>query len=511
MGAGSRPAQAVCSAAVTLRDFVLVEFARAWQEEQGAARVDPEVVTLLRDEGLPDDDEGRLLAYSRRLLAHRLDDDEGQGSIDALRGAISALFVLVPLAGVFAGAAMLGAALPPPDVRPVSVFQFVAEGVLLPGVFLLWTLVLTTLLATSVGRLHWAAWLLALVRGRALRTRVGALAGRVARRSRVTGPLFAHLSHLFWIAALVVFLGLGFWRFAFADYLFSWSSTLSFTGEQVHRLFGVLSAPVEWLPGVDAPTAEQVRLSEYGSLSLAGETGGAYVHQTSDPLSDQGLRKGWFGALLAIVAFWGLLPRLGAAGLSLATVRRRVAQGLETPTSRMILAALAPRQQVRGAEPARAAVAVPLVDGPATSPADRAGRGLDVLVFATDPPAPELLARLRLDRLGLSGHTARIASDDDDDAMDAAIDHLASSGGPEGAVVTLDVASIPDGLKAELIARAVQALGADAPVHVLLTGVARFAASPRGNKLDARLAAWTALAERAGVAADRVHSDRDAP
>jgi len=497
---------------VTLRDFVLVEFARAWQEEQGAARVDPEVVALLHADGaLPDDDEGRLLAYSRRLLAHRLDDDEGQGSVEALRGAIAALFVLVPLVGAFAGAAMLGAALPPPDVRPVSVFQFVAEGVLLPGVFLLWTLVVTTLLATSVGRLHWAAWLLALVRGRLLRTRIGSLAGRVARRSQVTGPLFAHLSHLFWIAALTVFLGLGFWRFAFADYLFSWSSTLSFTGEQVHRLFGVLATPVDWIPGVDAPTPEQVRLSEYGSLSLAGETGGAYVQSTAEPLADQALRKGWFGVLLAIVAAWGLLPRVLAAGASLLSVRRRIAKGLESPTSRMILGALAPRPQIRGAEPTRDGE-TPL-EGPSPGPAspDRAGRGLDLLVFATDPPSRELLARLRLDRLGLSGRTASIASDDDDDAMDAAIDHLRSLAGPEGAIVTLDVAGIPDGLKEELIGRAVQALGAGAPVHVLLTGVARYVASPRGAKLDARLDAWRTVAGRAGVPADRVHTDRESP
>ncbi|MCO4773797.1 MAG: DUF2868 domain-containing protein [Deltaproteobacteria bacterium] len=493
---------------MTLRDFVLVEFARAWQEEQGAARVDPEVVGLVREHSAFQEASGpeRLLLYAQALLHLRLDDGEGQAAAQSIRGTLSAASILVPLLGVLAGTAMLGAALPPPDVRPVSVFQFVAEGVLLPGVFLVWTLLITQALAGSVGRLHWVAWLLTLVRGRALRTRVGALAGRVLKRSGVTGPLFANFSHIFWVCSLGTFLGLGLWRFAFTDYLFSWSSTLSFTGEQVHRLFGVLSAPVAWIPGVDAPSMEQVRLSEFGSLGLAGETGGAYVQSTADALADQGLRKGWVSVLLAIVAVWGLLPRILAVFTSRAAVGRRIRRSLEDPTSRMILAALSPAPSARGAEPDRSEPHAPSHPEPA-SITDRAGRGLDVLTFATDPPSPAVLDRLRLSRLGLSGTVAAIASDDDDDAMDAAIAHLGSADGPEGAVVTFGVEAIPDGLKEEFIARVVGAVGRDAAVHVLLTGGERFKRSPRGSRFAQRLTAWRDVAHRAGVPAERVHSD----
>ncbi len=499
---------------MTLRDFVLVELARAWQEEQGAARVDPEAARLTRD--APDYDaasapEDKLLLYANTLVGLHLDAGEGGSAAAAIRGSLSLLGVIVPVVGGLAGAAMLGAALPSPELRPVSVFQFLAEGVLLPTAFLAWTLVVTRLLAGSVGRLHWAAWLLALLQGKVARSRVGALAGRVLRRSGVTAPLFASFSHVFWIASLAAFLGLGLWRFAFVDYLFSWSSTLSFTGEQVHRLFGWLAAPVAWIPGIEAPTMQQVTLSEFGSLGLSGETGGGFVHSTADPLADQAQRKGWVGVLVAIVLVWGLAPRFVALAVCRWSVRRGIRRCLDDATSRMILAALDPVAPAVGAEPRRDEPPPPALPRATGSVQDRAGRGLDVLVFATDPPSEATLKSLKLSRLGLSGTVALIAADDDDDAMDSAIDHLGSSRGPEGAIVTFGVEAIPDALKAEFLARVVAALGADAPVHVLLTGGAPFAASPRGARLPDRVAAWTTMAAGAGVPALRVHDDRELP
>lgn len=511
---GSQPRSGLCSSAVTLRDFVLVEFARAWQEDQGAARVDPAVVEATREDPSfesASSDSDRLLLYARTLLHMRLDDGEGQSAAVAIRGSLSALTVLVPLLGAAAGIAMLGAALPPPGVRPVSVFQFVAEGVLLPAAFLVWTLVLTRVLAGSVGQIHWASWLLALLRSRASGTQVGALAGRVLRRSGVVAPLFASFSHIFWLVGLAVFVGLGAWRFTFLDYLFSWSSTLSFTGDQVHRVFAVLAAPMEWLPGVEAPSPEQVRLSEYGSLGLGGETGGGFVHSTTKPLEDRALRKGWFSVLLGIVAVWGILPRLLALGFSRVSVRRGISRCLGDATSRMILSALTPVAAAGGAEPRRDEPDAP--SGAAVGPGDgsRAGRGLDLIVFATEEPTPDLLRRLKIDRLGLSGKVASIVSDDDDDAMDAAIAHLASSAGPEGAVLTFGVEAIPDALKKEFVQRVVAAVGAEGPVHVLLTGTERFRRSPRGKRTADRLAAWSAIAVQAGVPGDRVHSDGELP
>jgi len=513
LNGGSERRGGLCSHSVKLRDFVLVEFARAWQEKQGAARVDPAVVQATREspaflEARSDSD--RLLLYARVLLRMRLDEDEGQEAAAAIRGSLSAVRLLVPLVGMAAGFAMLSAALPAPDVRPVSVFQFVAEGVLLPGVFLLWTLLLTQALAGSVGRWHWASWVTALVRSRALDTQVGALAGRVLRRSGVAAPLFASLSHSFWLVSLAVFVGLGAWRFTFVDYLFSWSSTLSFTGEQVHSVFCVLVAPIEWFPGIEAPSLEQVRLSEFGSLGLGGGVGGSFVHSTADPIADQSLRKGWFSVLLAVVVVWGMLPRLCALGVARVSVRRSVARCLGDATSRMILSALTPIAPPKGGEPRREEPDAPPHRTVGAEDGSRAGRGLDLLVFATGEPNPELLKHLAIDRLGLSGKVSAIVADDDDDAMDNAIAHLASVAGPEGAVVTFGVEAIPDALKEEFVQRVVASLGADAPVHVLITGTDRFRRSPRGKRTEARVEAWRAMSVRAGVPANRVHSDGEA-
>lgn len=497
-----------------LRDFVHVEFARAWQEEQGAARVDPEAVAATRaDPALPpeSDGPGRLALYARTLLRLRLDDGEGEQAVTTLSGGLSAARMIVPVLGAVAGAAMLQATLPPNDVRPVNVFHLVAEGILLPAVFLVWTVLLARLLGRRTGSLHWVAWALAWARGRALQSGVGRLAGRVLRRSGVAAQLFAGYSHSFWIATLLVFLGLGFWRFAFADYVFAWSSTLPVTADGVQAMFGALASTVEWLPGVDVPTAEQIRVSEYGSLSLSGGSGGGYVASTGDLLADQALRKGWWSLMLAIVAFWGLLPRVIAVVISRLAVARGVRRALRDPTSLLILDALSPTVAVPlgGPEQGPRVAVEPSTAAPLASLEQRVGRGLDVVVFATEPPSEAVLDRTRLSRLGLSGRRHVITSDDDDDAMEALVASLAGAEAPEGAVTVFAMGAIPDDLKQEFLAAVVAALGEGAPVHVLLTGVRRFRTSARGRNLDARCAAWTALAERAGVPADRVHQEEE--
>ena len=93
-----------------LHDFVLVEFARAWQEERGASVVDPAVAeATLADPAWPSlpDDEARLVAYSRRLLEVRVEGEDGVGSVSALRGGLTLARWLLPLIGVLAGGALL--------------------------------------------------------------------------------------------------------------------------------------------------------------------------------------------------------------------------------------------------------------------------------------------------------------------------------------------------------------------------------------------------------------------
>ena len=481
-----------------------MEFARAWQEEAGASLVDPDIVDALRDcevEG----DEARLLLYAEELLESRVEAGEGRGALAQLRVALDAVHVLAPILGIFVGAALLTATLPSPELRPVNVFVFVGEGILLPALFGAATVGLSLGAGRALTRTHWLAWVVGLLSRRALSTRLGALTGRVLRGSGVAGPLLGSLSHLFWLGALSAFGGLAAWRFLFTDYLFAWSSTMPLTGQGVQDVFSFLAAPVAWLPGVGLPTAEQVTVSEWASLAEG------YARGTGDPGRDEFLRKGWFSLLLASLAFWGLLPRVAAWAGSRWLLRRRVLRGLRSPGSQAVLDALdAPRLTTLaagdGAGPARSLLPVEARPSPALR-----RTGLDVVAFATERPGPRTLEHLRLDRLGLSGAVHLVPEDDDDDAMGAALDALgAGAEGAGGAVVAFAVVDSPGRLR-EAFLRDVVAAVAGGSVHVLLTGLEAYRQSPRGRSLAERLRAWHELAERVGVPAERVHLDEESP
>ena len=481
-----------------------MEFARAWQEEAGASLVDPAIVDAVADRE-PGGDEARLLVYAEALLEARVEAGEGRRALAQLRGAIDAVHVLAPLAGLVAGASLLAATLPAPELRPVNVFVFAGEGILLPAIFGAATVLLSLGGGRALARAHWLSWLVGLFSRRALSTRLGSLTGRVLRRSGLAGPLLGSLSHLFWLGALAAFGGLAAWRFLFTDYLFAWSSTMPLTGGGVQDLFSVLAAPVSWLPGVLAPTAEQVSVSEWASLAEG------YARGTGDVGQDELLRKGWFGLMLASLAFWGLLPRALAFAASRWLLRRRVEAGLRSPANQAVLDALqAPRLQTLasgdGVGPQSA------LQPPAERSApDRRRAGLDVVAFATEPPGADTLERLRLQRLGLSGAVHRIPEDDDDDAMDAALDALgAGTEGAGGAVVAFAVADSPGRLR-EAFLRDVVAAVDGGPVHLLLTGVRAFRTSPRGRSLDARERAWREVAERLGLPEGRLHLDEERP
>ncbi len=479
-----------------------MEFARAWQEEAGASLVDPDIVDAVCDADVADDD-ARLLVYSEALLETRVEPGEGRRALAQLRGVLDVGHVLAPLLGVVAGASLLAATLPPPDARPVNVFVFAGEGILLPAAFGLATVALSLGAGRLLTRTHWLAWAMGLLSRGALSTRLGGLTGRVLRSSGVSGPLFGGLSHLFWLGALSAFGGLAAWRFLFTDYLFAWSSTMPLTGQGVQDVFSVLAAPVSWLPGVSAPTAEQVAASEWASLA------DGYARGTGDVGLDEALRKGWFGLMLASVAFWGLLPRVVLYAVTRGILRRRVLKALRSPGSQAVLDALqAPRLTTVAAGDGSGPVSSlrPPVDRPA--PATRRA-GLDVVAFATDPPDDTTMQRLRLDRLGLSGAVHRVPEDDDELAMDAALDALAAGAeGAGGAVVAFAVSDSPGRLREAFVRDVVAAVGGG-PVHVVLTGVHAFRGSPRGRSLGDRHRAWQELATRVGVPAERLHADEE--
>ncbi len=475
----------------------MVEFARAWQEERGAALVDPEVARAVREGALPDDDDGRLLAYARELLDRRLGDGaDGRRAVEGLRAALFGVGILLPALGFLAGAATLRATLPPNDVRPVNILQFVGAGIVVPTLFFVFTTTVAALGARASAASHWVVWLLSVVRSSALQTSAGRLAGRVLRRSGVTAPLLAGYSHRFWQGAFVAFLGLALWRFASEDYLFAWSSTLPDFHVWVERLARFLGAVA---PGLDAPTAEQVAVSEFASLE------GRWMHSSGDPARDDLLRKGWSRLLLVATAVVGFLPRVVGVVAAAFRARSGIRKGLDTPSGRAVLAAL---------EPVLATSR--LGDGGARERAPRSGlpepvdeahvRGLAVVPFATAPPSDALLSDAGLDRLGLSDLVLTVPADDDRDAMAAVTARVGDgAAAPGGVVVVFDFAATPDRVREQFLRDVARALPEERPVHVLLGGLERFRRSPRARRLDDRRESWLAMAERAGVPEARVY------
>jgi len=475
----------------------VVEFARAWQEERGAALVDPEVAAGVRDGDLPDDDDDRLVAYARELLDRRLPDGaDGRRAVEGLRAAFFAFGLLLPILGLLAGAATLRATLPPVDVRPVNILQFVGAGIVAPTAFLIFTTAVWALGARAAAASHWVVWALSLARSTALGTSAGRLTGRVLRRSGVTAPLLAGWSHRFWCGAFVGFLGLAAWRFATVDHLFAWSSTLPDFHVWIERLGALLGAVS---PGQSAPSAQQVAASEYASLEAA------WVHSTGYPATDEMLRKGWWRLLVVSTAMVGWLPRIVAFMVAEVRVSHGIARGLDTPWSRAALAALQPvlataRVGDAGVLPRRAREGL-------EAPVDEAhARGLAVVPFATEAPSDALLSDAGLDRLGLSDLVLPVPEDDDREAMAAVTARVGDAErAPGGVVVVFDFAATPDRVREQFLKDVARALPERRPVHVLLGGVDRFRRSPRGRRLDERRESWLAMAERAGVPEARVY------
>ena len=490
-----------------LSDFVVIEFARAWQEERRAAVVDPEVVraTVSADGWAEAEDDGaRLRSYAETLLRMRVDEEEGLAAVGRLRAGLTVAHVVAFFVGVLAGLAMLKVTLPPNDLSPVNVLVVVAEGIALPTAAGLLTLALSLGAGRALGRVHWLSWAASHLHVGALKTAVGSLAGRVLRRSRVGAPLLASASHLLWIGCLATLLLSASASFLVQDFVFSWSSTVPIGADGIEGLFTVLAAPVEWVPQVDAPTAEQVAVSQWASLE--GEWTAGSGHEPTDLAH----RKAWYALLLAAIAFWGLLPRLVGLTVSRWQVRRGVRRALESSSHRSVLDALAVEAGAGTVTREGSGAGQPDLLPPSGVAAGsaRPGQGLDVLAFVTDPPDGEVLARLRLDRLGLSGAVRRVPDDDDDLAIAAALEGLTDpEQAPGGAVVAFDIGATPGRVREAFLRDVVTALGPDAPVQVLLVGAARFRAGPRGRAFDQRLGSWVTMAARCGVADAHVLTD----
>jgi hypothetical protein len=492
---------------VGFSDVLLLHYVRAWQEERGAAPVDPALVADLAGGpalGAARGAAERAALYARGLLDGRVGGDDARSALDALLAAVEAARWLAPALGIVFGFALVQTALPAPEARPANVFVFLASGVLLPGALLLLVLLLGLRRGRALVRVHWLLPLARLVAAAALRTALGSTAARALRRGGPAAAFAAALSHAFWTLALATLLVASAARFSFQDHYFCWSTTLPIAASQLEGLLAAASLPVAWLPGVEAPGPLQVAVSEWDSLD------GRWLRGTGDAARDERLRKDWYALLLALVAAWGLLPRGIAWVLAARRMAREEAALLETPPWRTVLDALAAASDLRqlgdgGATATRSSASVPAPAADA-APTQSGSGGLRLLAFAVDPPGASELARLGVAGLGLPPGAAPLAvPGDDDDGAGALAAAALQRDGAQGALVAFDVAATPDRARERFLRAVRDALPAPAPVHVLLVGWDRFLRGPRAAHAAERHRAWLDLAARAEVPARFVH------
>lgn len=168
-----------------------------------------------------------------------------------------------------------------------------------------------------------------------------------------------------------------FYRFAFSDVAFGWSTTLPLDANDVRRLTDALATPWAWFSKHGVPTAELVRMTQYSHLEHR------YVLHGADSRSlGPALVGGWWIYILYSLLFYGLLPRLLALEIAGWRVRGILAS---TPTRNEAFVRIAewmrsPLVDTRpdGADPAPLVVgAAPGAAEPALPPAGTACELLD--------------------------------------------------------------------------------------------------------------------------------------
>jgi hypothetical protein len=168
-----------------------------------------------------------------------------------------------------------------------------------------------------------------------------------------------------------------FYRFAFSDIAFGWSTTLPLDANDVRRITDAFAAPWSWFSHRGVPTAELVRMTQYSHLD------GRYVlHGANSRSLGPALVGGWWIYILFSLAVYGLLPRLLALEVAGWRIRRILAA---TPTRNEAFARIcewmrAPLVDTRpdGADPAPHVVsAAPTAAEPALPPSGTACELLD--------------------------------------------------------------------------------------------------------------------------------------
>lgn len=284
----------VSSSRIPASDWLLAETVRLHEEHSGRHRDDQTANTLGRDAG------GGFARRLARRAAALPAAAAVRSDLQRLRRLLIRLAVMVLVIGALAGAL---AAIASTTEREIDVLLAAASLLLLPSFMLLmWaTLMLVTRPARASASLSGGLVGLGLRRlgprlleGPLAGETVSAMAGLLA--TRPGRWLLATIAHAFWVvyslAALLVLTIL----FSAAQYDLSWGTTLLSEQAMVDLISGLA-----WFPAVlglvEPPTADWI---------LAGRRG----------VAADAVRAEWARFLLALVAVYGLLPRLLLALLS---------------------------------------------------------------------------------------------------------------------------------------------------------------------------------------------------
>ncbi|MFO7652997.1 MAG: DUF2868 domain-containing protein [Candidatus Krumholzibacteriia bacterium] len=309
-----------------------------------------DVVDLARQFALDADASGAALRHRDRAIGRELDGLQSRplaqllawlDRVRAQRGerlgdrvvALRRLgMVVLTLVGLAAGWGAAAVVFRYDGTHPVNVVHVLAVFVLLPVVFLLGfaigLLPPRVLLRTpGAGALQEAAGLVSpgslqrlLARRLPQESRhaLTALAarGEVHRRlfGRVDRWIVIHSSQVFAVAFHVGALAGAVYLVVFSDLAFAWSTTLAADGADLQRWTDALSWPWAWAWPQARPSSELIAATRYFRLGA-----GAFPQAPSPA----GL-GGWWPFLVACMAFYGLLPRLGTLILARARLRTAI-------------------------------------------------------------------------------------------------------------------------------------------------------------------------------------------
>lgn len=444
-------------------DWLLVETVRRAEESADRFIVDdPATLAARNAAGNPT---GRILARARGQRDGKTVMRAAGLALAGLRGAIGLLWLLGLLAGIGAAGSL------PAHDGILALSHALVVLVLLPSLLLMLWLVLSLwpgrgpMAGGLPGRMAWSLSAFAA-------NRLGReswrphLAAALASYGRHHGrSLMALASHGFWAAFFFGCIGWLWLRFLGLRFDFSWESTL-LAGASLHTLIDFLGALPKWLFGITLPDQEQV----------------AMVLQGSSAAQDRALWAAW---LLAVLAAWGLLPRLLLlVGLILKRARPRLVLDLSEPGYMRLLPALA-----------GPSADTPVKHGPRPADPDRRPRG----ARASPGPGAAVLIGVELDPDGKgwppTDTSAKVLGRADDRQQRQGIRQALELLQPKPAriIARCSAQRTPD----RGIGRWLAELAQLAPIEIELAESEDLAES--GIEPEARIADWQRMATRYGV------------